>query len=72
MPNRKDIEHFERLGKAIAASHVPDPLPKNHLEVLAIMEAIDLRSGMGTKDPRGGDLPSHISYLEYRDSWLRM
>ena len=71
MTNKKDIAHFERLGRAIAKSRIPDPTPRDHLEVLARMEALDPNCGMGTEDPLGGDLPSHLAYLANRDAWVR-
>ena len=71
MPNKKAIEHFEQLGRAIAKSHVPDHAPRNHLEVLERMAAIDPRCGQGTKDPLGGDLASHLAYLKYREAWVK-
>ena len=71
MPDKEAIEHFERLGRAIAQSNVPDLSRRNHLEVLERMLAIDPRCGQGTKDPLGGDLVSHLAYLKYREAWVK-
>lgn len=71
MATNKYIRHFRRLGKAITESHVPDPLIKDPLKVLLRTAALDPRCGMGTEDPRGGDLLSHLAYLDYREAWVR-
>ena len=64
------IAHFERLGRAIAESERPDSPPKDFKELLYRMRALDRKFGMGTKDPLGGDLSSHLAYLEYREAWV--
>ncbi|MCY4128857.1 MAG: hypothetical protein OXG15_06395 [Gammaproteobacteria bacterium] len=69
--NKKAIKHFERLGKVIAESHVPEAPPKYHLEVRDRMMAIDPRCGSGTEDPLSGDLASHLAYLEFREAWVK-
>ena len=72
MPTNKEaIEHFKRVGRALAESHVADPLPKDLTAVINRMKAIDRRSLMGTDDPMGGDLASHQAYLEFRDAWVK-
>lgn len=69
--NKRTISHFERVGRAIAQVRVCDPLPRTLKDVVDRMAAMDLRCGMGTKDPLGGDLASHLAYLEYREAWVK-
>lgn len=69
--NKKAIEHFEHVGRLIAKYRVSEPLPRTPSEVIDRMLAIDPRSGMGTKDPLGGDLVSHLAYIEFREEWVR-
>lgn len=69
--NKEAIEHFERLDRAIAESHVLEPPLKDHLEVLDRLMAIDPRCSSGSEDPLGGDLASHLTYLEYREAWVK-
>ena len=64
------LTHFERVRHALAKTEVTEPLPRSAEEVLDRMVRIDPRSGMGTNDPRGGDLASHLSYIEYREAWV--
>ena len=35
------------------------------------MKEIDPRSGMGTEDPLGGDLHSHLAYIRFREEWVK-
>ena len=69
--NKKAIEHFERLGRAIAANRVCEPLPRTLQEVNDRMMQIDSRSGKGTNDPMGGDLASHRAYIKFREEWRK-
>lgn len=69
--NKQAIEHFERVGRAIVESHMPDPPPKDFREMLARMFAINPNCGKGTKDPLGGDLASHLRYIKFREEWIR-
>ena len=71
MPNKSDIAHFERLGRSIAKSRVYEPLPRTLREVVGRMLAINPRCGMGTYDLLGGDLASHLAYIEYREAWVK-
>ncbi len=64
--NAKAIEHFERLGRALAETHVPEGPPRDFRELIDRMCAIDPLSGMGTEDPLGGDWDSHLAYLRAR------
>ena len=68
--NKKAIERFERLGRVIAESRRREPLPRSHKDVFDRMLAIDSRCGVGTEDPLGGDLASHLAYIEYREAWV--
>ena len=69
--DKNALAHFERVGRALADSHVVDPPPKDFRDMLARMLAINPNCGKGTKDPMGGDMPSHIAYLKFRAEWLR-
>lgn len=69
--DRETIQHFERLGRVIAETRPCEPLPRTIKDVFEQMVAIDARFVKGTKDPLGGDLPSHLAYLEFRQAWLR-
>jgi len=60
------IEHFRRLGRALAETHVAEGPPKDFQELIERMCAIDPASGMGTADPLGGDWDSHVPYLRNR------
>ena len=64
------LAHFKRIGRLIAESHRPDPPPKDFADMLKRMSALDRRCGMGTKDPLGGDLDSHLAYIRYREAWV--
>ena len=59
-------EHFNRLGRALAETHVPEPPPKDFRELIERMVAIDPNCGMGTQDPLGGDWDSHLAYFRNR------
>ena len=69
--NKKAIDHFKRLGRAIAKSREIEPLPRTGRYVIERMMAIDPRCGMGTEDPLGGDLASHIAYIRFREEWVQ-
>ena len=64
--NTEAIAHFERLGRALAKTHVPEGPPKDFRELVERMRAIDPDCGMGTEDPLGGDWESHLAYLRNR------
>ena len=64
--NAEAIEHFERLGRALAETHVAEGPPQDMRELIERMCAIDPASGMGTDDPLGGDWDSHLAYLHNR------
>lgn len=64
--NAEAIEHFRRLGRALAETHVAEGPPRDFQELIERMRAIDPASGMGTTDPLGGDWDSHVSYLRNR------
>ena len=64
--NAEAIEHFRRLGRAFAGTHVAEGPPRDFQELIERMCAIDPDSGMGTADPLGGDWDSHVSYLRNR------
>lgn len=66
MANTEAMAHFKRLGRTMAETRVVEPRPKDFRELIDRMCAIDSRCGMGTEDPLGGDLPSHLAYLENR------
>ena len=63
---QRAIAHFERLGRALAETHVPEPPPGSFRELVDRMCALDPNCGMGTEDPLGGDLASHLAYLRNR------
>lgn len=63
---RAAIAHFKGLGRALAATHVPEPPPKDFRELIDRMCGIDPNCGMGTDDPLGGDWHSHMAYLRNR------
>ena len=65
------LAHFERVGRALAATERPEPLPRTPQEVIDRMVAIDPRSGMGSKDPMGGDLASHVAHVEFMRAWQK-
>ncbi len=69
--NKKALDHFERLGRAIARTRVVEPLPRTGRSVFEQMKKIDPRSGMGTDDFFDGDLASHVAYIEYREAWVK-
>ncbi|MCY3857605.1 MAG: hypothetical protein OXG25_01710 [Gammaproteobacteria bacterium] len=69
--NEKAIKHFERVGRTIVASHVPDVPPTNFHDMLDRMFAINPNWGKGTNDSLGEDLPSHLAYLRFREAWIR-
>lgn len=66
MASSEAMAHFERLGRAMAETRIVEPRPKDFRELIDRMCAIDSRCGMGTEDPLGGDLPSHLAYLGNR------
>ena len=68
---RAAIAHFERLGRALAETHVVEPRPKDFRELIDRMYAIDSRCGMGTEDPLGGDWHSHLAYLRNRRTLMK-
>lgn len=59
-------EHFNRLARALAETHVAEPPAKDFRELIERMAAIDPNSGMGTHDPLGGDWESHLAYFRNR------
>ena len=69
--NKKAIAHFEHVRRLIAKYRVGEPLPRTTNQVIDRMLAIDPRSGMGVKDPLGGDLVRHLAYVEFREEWVR-
>ena len=69
--NKQAIEHFKHKGRVLADSHVADPLPEDLSYVIRRMKRISRRSLMGTENPLGGDLPTHLAYLEFRDAWAK-
>ena len=68
--NAEAIEHFRRLGRLLAATHVAEGPPKDFQELIERMCAIEPDSGMGTEDPLGGDWDSHMAYLRNRRALL--
>ena len=64
------LDHFERVGRALAKTRVRERLPRTTQEVLKQMRAIDSRSGRGTPDPMGGDLSSHVAHVEFFRAWV--
>ena len=63
---RAALAHFDALGRALARTHRPEPVPKDLAEVIERMLAIDPKCGTGTADPLGGDWLSHVAYVRNR------
>lgn len=71
MTDENPRAHFERIGKLIARSATIEPRPKDLRDLFHRMYTIDPNCGMGTEDPLGGDLSSHLAYIEYREAWVK-
>lgn len=70
LKGKEALAHFERVGRALAKSEPAEPLPRTPDEVIDRMLAIDPNSGMGSKDPMGGDLASHIAHVKFFSAWV--